>query len=140
MPVAQRTRLSYSQNFLRHPALVDALLDRSSLQARDLVYEIGPGTGIITERLIERCRRVVAVEKDPRLAAYLRERFRGYANLSIHAADFLRFPLPSTPYKVFANIPYGCTAEIVSKLTIGRDRSLRQLPDHAAGGRRTVHR
>lgn len=117
MPRAQHSRLSDSQNFLRDPALVDALLDRSSIQTPDLVYEIGPGMGIITGQLIGRCRHVVAVEKDPRLAAYLRERFRGCENLSIHAADFLRFPLPKTPYKVFASIPYGNTAGIVTKLT-----------------------
>jgi 23S rRNA (adenine-N6)-dimethyltransferase len=117
MPRAQRIRLSDSQNFLRDPSLVDALLDDSSIQAGDLVYEIGPGTGIITGRLAGRCRHVVAVERDPYLAAYLHARFRGYPNISIHTADFLRFPLPSAPYKVFASIPYGATAAIVTKLT-----------------------
>jgi 16S rRNA A1518/A1519 N6-dimethyltransferase RsmA/KsgA/DIM1 with predicted DNA glycosylase/AP lyase activity len=54
-------RLSHSQNFIRDPRLIDALLDRSTLCHSDLVLEVGPGTGIITERLAWRCRRVIAI-------------------------------------------------------------------------------
>ncbi|HVC81228.1 MAG TPA: 23S ribosomal RNA methyltransferase Erm [Chloroflexota bacterium] len=117
MPRSQEIRLAHSQNFLRDPRLIDTLLDRSTIQGRDLVYEIGPGTGIITERLAGRCRRVAAIEKDPRLADYLHARFHSYPNITVHAADFLRFPLPLAPYKVFANIPYALTTAIVTRLT-----------------------
>jgi len=117
MPRSQEIRLAHSQNFLHDPRLIDSLLDRSTIQSRDLVYEIGPGTGIITERLAGRCRRVVAIEKDSRLAGYLHARFQAQPNISIHAADFLRFPLPVTPYKVFANIPFALTTAIVARLT-----------------------
>jgi len=112
-------RIVYSQNFLRNPRLVDRLLDRSGIAADDLVIEIGPGRGVITERLAARCRQVLAVEKDPRLVEELRQRFAEATNVALFASDFLGFPLPLTTYKVFANIPFNITAAIVGKLTSG---------------------
>jgi len=112
--------LCYSQNFLRDPGLVDYLLDCSSICCDDLVYDIGAGTGVITERLARRCRHVVAIEKDPFLAAHLQARFRARPNIVIHAADFLHLPLPNAPFKVFANIPFASAAAIVTKLTAAR--------------------
>jgi 23S rRNA (adenine-N6)-dimethyltransferase len=117
MPRPTRPCLWHSQNFIRDDCLVAHLLDRSTIQSHDLVVEVGPGMGVITEQLARRCSRVVAVEKDPRLAAYLRDRFQAYPNVTIHAADFLRIPLPPGPFKVFANIPYAHTAAIVTRLT-----------------------
>jgi 23S rRNA (adenine-N6)-dimethyltransferase len=117
MPRFERTYLWHSQNFIRDPQLIVSLLDRSTIQSRDLVYEVGPGTGIITERLARRCRRVVAIEKDTRLASYLHARFHAYPNITIRMADFLHFPLPLAPFKVFANIPYALTSAIVTRLT-----------------------
>ncbi|MGH2389828.1 MAG: rRNA adenine N-6-methyltransferase family protein, partial [Chloroflexota bacterium] len=112
MPRMVEIPLTYSQNFIRDPRLIDTLLNRSTIGGRDLVYEIGPGTGAITERLAGRCRQVVAIEKDRWLVDDLRGRFGAYPNVSIHAADFLHFPLPTTPFKVFANIPYALTTAI----------------------------
>lgn len=119
MASAPRRRITYSQDFLHNRQLVDRLLDRSSLSARDCVLEIGPGQGIITERLAQRCRQVIAVEKDAVLAARLRRRLARRPNVAVHAADFLTFPLPPRPYKVFANIPFNITTAIVAKLTSG---------------------
>jgi 23S rRNA (adenine-N6)-dimethyltransferase len=111
--------IAYSQNFLRSPRLVDRLLDRSGIGADDLVIEVGPGRGVITERLAARCRQVLAVEQDPVLAEELGVRFAEAANVALFAGDFLSFPLPLTAYKVFANIPFNITAAIVGKLTSG---------------------
>src|SRR5215210_3721618 len=112
-------RVAYSQNFLRSPELVERLLDCSGIGADDLVIEIGPGRGVITERLAARCRQVLAVEQDPDLAEELRVQFAHAPNVALFAGDFLGFPLPLTTYKVFANIPFNITAAIVGKLTSG---------------------
>ncbi len=117
MSSVERHSVLYAQNFLHSPRLVERLLDRSGIGHDDLIYEIGPGRGIITEQLARRCRRVVAVEKDPALAARLTERFAGMPNVTIRGGDFLRVPLPPAPYKVFANIPFNATADIVARLT-----------------------
>ncbi|HVC34071.1 MAG TPA: 23S ribosomal RNA methyltransferase Erm [Chloroflexota bacterium] len=106
-----------SQNFLHDAGLVARLLDQSTISPDDLVLEIGPGKGIITAQLAERCRMVVAVEKDRELARRLGQRFADFPNVAIHAADFLDFPLPRCRYKVFANIPFIGTNAILAKLT-----------------------
>lgn len=118
MSASARSSILLSQNFLKHPALAASLLDACDLHAGDVVYEIGPGTGILTAQLARRCLRVVAIEKDPRLADRLRRRFAGTPQVTIHQDDFLEYPLPHRPYKVVANIPFNITAAIVHRLTM----------------------
>lgn len=110
-----------SQNFFHDPRLVTVLLDKSSIDTKDVVYEIGPGKGIITEQLAGRCKIVVAIEKDPVLAERLQKKFAAQPNIVIHSGDFLRHALPRTPYKVFSNIPYNITSAIVNHLISARD-------------------
>lgn len=117
MSASARSSILLSQNFLKHPTLATALLDACDLRAGDVVYEIGPGKGILTQQLALRCQWVVAVEKDPRLADRLRGRFAAVPLVTIHQGDFLEYPLPHGPYKVVANIPFNITAAIVNKLT-----------------------
>ena len=119
MASIQSRSIDFSQNFLHSRQLVDRLIDASSVSPRDDVVEIGPGRGIITERLAGRCRRLVAIEKDQRLVGDLRRRLAGYPNVAIRGGDFLDFVLPRQPYKVFASIPFNITAAIVGKLTSG---------------------
>ncbi|MBA2682847.1 MAG: 23S ribosomal RNA methyltransferase Erm [Ktedonobacteraceae bacterium] len=116
MSAIERRSVSYSQNFLKSPALVDQLLNKSDIHITDIVYEIGPGKGIITGRLAQRCRQVIAIEKDYELAASLRSRFAGIPNVKIHIGDFLEYRLPNNHYKVFANIPFNITSAVVTHL------------------------
>ncbi len=119
-PKEQRPSVAYSQNFLRSRGLVRELVGLTSLGPDDLVVEIGPGEGIITRELAERCREVIAVEKDPELAERLARRFRDLPSVTVQEADFLEYRLPQAPYKVFANVPFRATSQIVSKLTSSR--------------------
>jgi 23S rRNA (adenine-N6)-dimethyltransferase len=116
-----RQSILYSQNFLRDSSVIASLLDRLCIGSDDVVYEIGPGKGVITEQLALRSRRVVAIEKDPHLAALLLQKFADMSNVTIHAGDFLRYPLPCKPYKVFANIPFNITSAIVNRLTTAKN-------------------
>lgn len=117
MSSSVRQSVLYSQNFLQDSRLVASLLDRSGIERDDIVYEIGPGKGIITEQLALRYKRVIAIEKDPRLAGLLLRKFAHCPNVTIHPGDFLGYRLPRKPYKVFANIPFNITTAIVSRLT-----------------------
>lgn len=112
-----RRSVLYSQNFLKSSRLVASLLDRCTIRPCDIVYEIGPGKGIITEQLAARCQQVVAIEKDPLLAAELRQKFADVPNITIHDGDFLHFRLPAAPYKVCASIPFNITTAIMTRLT-----------------------
>ena len=114
-----RTRATLSQNFLRDPRLADHLVRLAALDANDTVIEIGPGSGVLTASLAGCCRQVLAIEKDAALARRLARRFAAERAVAIFATDFLEFPLPSSRYKVFANIPFAITTAIVSKLTTG---------------------
>lgn len=111
-----RERVLLSQNFLKSSHLVASLLDRFELGSESTVYEIGPGEGLITRQLAQRYRKVVAIEKDARLAHLLQRTYRDYPNVIVVADDFLRHPLPHGPYKVFANIPFNITSAIVTRL------------------------
>lgn len=109
-------QLSHSQNFLKSPKLVGKLVERADIAPGDSVVEIGPGRGIITEQLAKRAKRVIAVELDHGLVERLRQRFMETQNVEIIEADFLSWELPHGPYKVFSNIPFNMTADMVRKL------------------------
>ena len=114
-------RMALSQNFLHNRRLVHGLVAQSGIGPDDLAIEIGPGKGIITEALADVAGHVLAIEKDPVHAAIVQRHSgtNGRRNVTVFAADFLDFPLPTTPYRVFANIPFAITAAIIGKLTTG---------------------
>ena len=85
-------------------------------QREDLVVEIGPGRGALTERLLRRAARVVAVEIDAYLAEHLRRRFAGEHRLEIVHADVLATDLTQWGFPAIAgNLPYYITSPIVEK-------------------------
>lgn len=108
---------SLSQKYLRSPRLVAELISSTNISKDDTVYDIGAGSGIITSLLAPRCRQVIAIEVDPRIATTLQRNTQHYTNVSVYEADFLKMPLPKGSYKVFANIPFGLSSAIVRKLT-----------------------
>lgn len=114
-----RSDLGHTQNFLRSPKLVEHIVDLAGIRREDLVIEIGPGKGIITDALVRRSDRVLAIEKDLRYVDLLLRRYADCPRVTVFAADVLDFPLPATPYRVFASIPYDITTAIVSKVTTG---------------------
>jgi 23S rRNA (adenine-N6)-dimethyltransferase len=105
-----------AQNFLRSSKLARSLLDTSSIGSRDIVYEIGPGRGIITAELAKIAHKVIGIEKDPNLARQLCQKFQDVDNVQIIANDFLMYHICDREYKIFANIPYNITASIVRKI------------------------
>lgn len=112
-----RKSVIYSQNFTVNPLLVANLIEHSSISKEDFVYEVGPGTGIITAELARRCKKVVAIEIDKNLAKKLQTKFINVPNVEVLEKNFLLHPLNEPRYKVFSNIPYNITAAIVKKLT-----------------------
>lgn len=106
----------YSQYFLRSPGLIKALVGHTNITARDVVYDIGAGSGVISSVLAERCKSVVAVEFEPRMAEKLRTNMEKYPNVIVHQGDFLKMPLPDGNYKIFSNIPFHLSSPIVRRL------------------------
>lgn len=107
---------SYSQYFLRNPSLVKELIGHSTIKKSDVVIDIGAGSGIISAALAPRCKTVISVEVEPRMITKLYENLAHHSNSRIYEGSFLTMPLPETPYKIFANIPFHLSSPIVRRL------------------------
>lgn len=108
---------SLGQHWLADETALAAMCDAADLDAGDIVLEIGPGLGTLTQLLVQRARQVIAVEFDLQLAAKLPDLVTA-DNLQVTAADILRYDLSHLPagYKVVANIPYYLTSNLLQVL------------------------
>jgi 23S rRNA (adenine-N6)-dimethyltransferase len=101
------------QHFLRSSKLAAELVRAARVQPRDLVLDLGAGTGALTAALVLAGARVVAVEIDPDLAEGLRRR---YPRVDVRVDDALCVALPRTPFKVVANLPFDGGTSILRRL------------------------
>ncbi len=134
-------RKGLGQNFLVDEVHLARIVAAAELTAEDAVLEIGPGLGMLTERLAEAAGRVIAVELDPRMVAILAERLAGRSNVHIILGDILsldpaqlvaealypdqawsHLSLSAAPisYKVVANLPYYITSAAIRHLLEAR--------------------
>lgn len=109
---------SLGQNFLHDPNALEKIVRAADLRPDDVVLEIGPGTGALTEWLAGIARRVIAVELDDRLIPLLQHRFGDRDNVRLVHADILDLDLslhirPDESYCVIANLPYYITSAIL---------------------------
>jgi len=123
-----------SQHFLRSPRLALKLIGHSNLKRRDLVLDIGAGSGVITIALAKRVREVWAIEPDHTTAEKLRANLAKYhiENVRVFEQNFLTSPLPTEAYKVFANPPFHLSAEILYKLLDLENRDGQIVPKMTA--------
>lgn len=115
------------QNFLIDENVIDYIVSSAQLSKEDLVIEIGPGLGTLTAKLIEKARKVVAIELDERMIKILKERFYLYDHFELIYEDVLQVDLKKLIYenkqnedikhvKIVANLPYYITTPIIMKL------------------------
>ncbi|MEK7647230.1 MAG: 16S rRNA (adenine(1518)-N(6)/adenine(1519)-N(6))-dimethyltransferase RsmA [Patescibacteria group bacterium] len=112
------------QNFLKSRNTARRIAESAQISRQDEILEVGPGRGILTEELLARAKRVVAVEKDAVLITTLREKFASEltrGQLTLVEKDILKFE-PTTEgllpgkYKIVANIPYYLTSHFLRKM------------------------
>jgi 16S rRNA (adenine1518-N6/adenine1519-N6)-dimethyltransferase len=107
----------YGQHFLSRKSILDNIAAAACPQAEELVIEIGPGRGALTEPLLARAQRVVAIEVDTPLIHYLRQKFHEpleEGRLTLVEDDVLKTPLDSWGRAVIAgNLPYYITSPIL---------------------------
>ncbi|MEV0562262.1 ErmE/ErmH/ErmO/ErmR family 23S rRNA (adenine(2058)-N(6))-methyltransferase [Dactylosporangium sp. NPDC050588] len=108
-----RSRRVYGQNLLTAPTAIHRLVDAAGLDPSTLVVEVGAGRGHLTAALAERCRRVIAYEVDPDLAAALTAALPARDGVTVRVADFLAARPPAGPFAVVGNIPYALTSAVV---------------------------
>ena len=103
------------QNMLKSKLVVKNIVDNGEPHEGDVILEIGPGVGNMTQEMISRGCNVIAVEKDPRMVVELKKRFQNNQKIRIVNADILQVDLP--PFDLcISNIPYNISSAIVFKL------------------------
>jgi len=114
-----RPRKSLSQNFLTDPGVLDSILEAADLHPGQAVVEIGPGLGVLTRRLLAAGARVLAVELDARLAAYLRAELAGVPTFVLLEGDALAVDpdacFAGESFMLVANIPYHITSPLLHR-------------------------
>ncbi|KZV57625.1 hypothetical protein F511_03085 [Dorcoceras hygrometricum] len=121
-------RKSLGQHYMLNASINEKLVAAANVKEGDRVLEIGPGTGSLTNVLVNAGATVLAIEKDPYMAALVRERFAGMNRVKVVEEDFARSHirshmsslLPSVGEsfvaKVVANIPFNISTDVVKKL------------------------
>ena len=108
------------QNFLIDKSVVDDIVNAAEIEEGEVVLEIGPGIGTLTQGLLEVGAHVKAVELDKKLPAVLAETLAGYENFKLIEGDILKVDIneimENKPFKVVANLPYYITSQILLTL------------------------
>jgi len=113
---------AFGQNFLKNPMVVQGIVEKAAIRSSDVVLEIGPGTGNLTVNLLDRARKVVAVELDRRMVREVLKRVEGTEHekkLQVIHGDVLKVALPYFDVCV-ANIPYNISSPLLFKLLAHR--------------------
>lgn len=120
-----KAKKSLGQNFLQDEEVIERIFEAAEVQPTDWVFEIGPGTGVLTFRLVERVEKLLAIELDHQLVERLQQHFVDSNSVSILEGNILDVNLKELletsgfsehPYKIIANIPYYITAPIIRTL------------------------
>lgn len=109
--------IKYTQNLYKNEENLKRIVESSNLHNNDIVIDIGAGKGVITQELAKHCDNVIAYELDPGYFGILEELFKDNPNVILKNEDFLTSTLQNKEYKVFANIPFSLTSDIINKIT-----------------------
>lgn len=113
-----KAKKSLGQNFLKSQLALRQIIEAGNLNTKDVVIEIGPGKGALTEKLLLHAGQVIAIEKDHMLIEFLKEKFANdikKKKLILVDGDVLDYEPKIKNYKLIANIPYNITGAIFKK-------------------------
>lgn len=109
---------NFGQHILKNPGVSDAIVEKAYLKPTDTVLEVGPGTGNLTVRILERAKKCICVEVDPRMAAEVTKRVQGtpeQRKLEMLLGDVIKTELPAFDVCI-SNTPYQISSPLVFKL------------------------
>lgn len=109
-----RPKKKWGQNFLRNRGAVEKIVAALEPAPEDVVLEIGPGEGVLTEKLVDLGSRTIAIEIDPELERRLRAKFGD--RLELRNEDAVDAPLPDTPFRAVGNLPYNVGTPILRRV------------------------
>lgn len=125
-----RAKKGYGQNFLIDENILKKIIKTSGVTTEDVVIEIGPGIGALTEYLVQSSKKVVAFEIDKDMINILENELKSYSNLKIINEDFLKIDFKNIEdyfndfqkVTVVSNLPYYITTPIITKLLLSDNR------------------
>lgn len=105
------------QNFLIDRSVLKRIIQSADIRPSDVILEIGSGTGVLTRELVKKAKRVIAVEKDIRMAKILKNSLNNFKNIEIINSDILKTKNLKVPknYKIVANLPYYITSPVIRR-------------------------
>ncbi len=106
------------QNFLIDKGAIKKIIEAAELKTKEIVLEIGPGVGTLTQEIAKKTKKVIAVEKDSKMLEILEKTLKNFNNIKIIQKDILGFQVSSfkfQEYKVVANLPFYLTGPIIRK-------------------------
>lgn len=106
------------QHILKNPGIARAIVEKADLKQSDVCLEIGPGSGNLTLHMIDKAKKVIAIEQDSRMAAELTKRFQGTSGakkLELILGDAVKMPFPYFDVCI-SNTPYQISSPLVMKL------------------------
>ena len=121
-----RARKRFGQHFLSDPGVIDAIIRAVHPTQDDIIVEIGPGHGAITDALARSAGHLHAVELDRDLVARLRQQYDGNPNVTVHEADALQFDFSTLGdrIRVVGNLPYNISTPLLFHLLKFREQIL----------------
>ncbi len=111
------------QHFLLNKAIAQQIVDNLSVNEHEIIIEIGAGTGILTQYLVEKNNQIIAVDIDTESIAFLQEKYATQNNLSIQEVDFLKMNLAeitNNSLHIIGNFPYNISSQILFKILENR--------------------
>lgn len=125
-----KAKKSLGQNFLKSIPALNAIVLAGEIKKDDIILEIGPGKGALTEKLLEKSGKVIAIEKDKDLLEILQEKFKEEiknGKFVLINEDVLNYEIKEKNYKIIANIPYNITGAILKKFLTSENQPERMV-------------
>ena len=119
-----KPKKSFGQHFLKSKGVVEKIVSALEVEPQSVVVEIGPGTGVLTEKLLKRNpQKLIAIEVDRELIPLLKEKFGEYPNFELVNADAteVRFCDWGKNLKLVGNLPYNVASLIVLNTVFAKD-------------------
>lgn len=109
-----RPKKKWGQNFLRNRGAVDKIVAAIDPSPEETILEVGPGEGVLTQKVLELPNRVVAIEIDPDLARRIKAQFGD--RIEVRNEDAVDAALPDTPFRAVGNLPYNVGTPILRRV------------------------
>jgi len=107
----------FGQNFLVSQSVLNKIIKTAEITPQGTILEIGPGLGVLTFELAKKASKVIAIEKDRKMAEILKQTIaqKGIFNVEVINEDALNYELLTTNYKLISNLPYNIATAVIMK-------------------------